>query len=48
MPKNANIGDFIHEDDIQSFLNLITKKIVKITIRLLQKDIVIYLDILYG
>ena len=26
MPKNANIGDFIHEDDIQSFLNLITKK----------------------
>lgn len=26
MPKNANIGDFIHENDIISFLNLITKK----------------------
>lgn len=26
MPKNANIGDFVHENDIISFLNLITKK----------------------
>ena len=26
MHKNANIGDFVHENDIISFLNLITKK----------------------
>lgn len=26
MPKNASIGDFVHENDIISFLNLITKK----------------------
>ena len=26
MPKNANIGDFVHENDIISFLNLITTK----------------------
>lgn len=26
MPKNANIGDFVHENDIISLLNLITKK----------------------
>lgn len=26
MPKNANIGDCVHENDIISFLNLITKK----------------------
>ena len=24
-PENANIGDFIHENDVKSFLNLITK-----------------------
>lgn len=48
MPKNANIGDFVHENDIISFLNLITKKIAKTTIHLLLKNIVIYLGILYG
>mgnify|MGYP005760630681 CR=1 FL=1 len=26
MPDTANIGDFVHEDDVMSFLNLMTKK----------------------
>lgn len=26
MPKTANVGDFVHEQDILSFLNLMTKK----------------------
>ena len=25
MPENATVGDFIHEEDVQAFLNLITK-----------------------
>ncbi|MDE6679032.1 MAG: DEAD/DEAH box helicase, partial [Ruminococcus sp.] len=26
MPENVSVGDFVHEDDIHSFLNLITKE----------------------
>lgn len=26
MPESASVGDFVHEDDIRSFLNLITKE----------------------
>ena len=26
MPENANIGDFVHEKDVESFLNLMTKQ----------------------
>ena len=26
MPQNANVGEFVHENDVVSFLNLICKK----------------------